>query len=88
MGREAQLYGEGEMMADIEKKLAFLLCTSPYLDTLDNSYKEAARDLIANGVTIEAEPPKVALEDVVDLDAQAKANNAAMRKVIAFIMEG
>ena len=75
-------------MADIEKKLAFLLCTSPYLDTLDNSYEEAARDLIANGVTIEAKPPKVALEDVVDLDAQAKANNAAMRKVIDFITEG
>lgn len=45
-------------MTDIEKKLAFLLCTSPYLDTLDNSYEEAARDLIANGVTIEAKPPK------------------------------
>ena len=74
-------------MADIEKKLAFLLCTSPYLDTLDNSYEEAARDLIANGVTIEAKPPKVALEDVVDLDEQAKANNASMRKVIGFIME-
>ena len=74
-------------MTDIEKKLAFLLCTSPYLDTLDNSYEEAARDLIANGVTIEAKPPKVALEDFVDLDAQAKTNNAAMRKVIGFIME-
>lgn len=30
----------------------------------------------------------IALENVVDLDAQTKANNAAMRKVIDFITEG
>lgn len=39
-------------MTDIEKKLAFLLSTSPYLDTLDDKYEEAARDLVANGVTV------------------------------------
>lgn len=32
------------------KKLAFLLATSPHLDTLDGSYDKAAIDLIANGV--------------------------------------
>ena len=37
-------------MTDIEKKLAFLLATSPHLDTLDGSYEKAARDLVANGV--------------------------------------
>lgn len=37
-------------MTDTEKKLAFLLATSPHLDTVDGSYDEAARDLIANGV--------------------------------------
>ena len=37
-------------MTDSEKKLAFLLATSPYLDTVDGSYDEAARDLVANGV--------------------------------------
>ena len=30
---------------------------------------------------------RVALEDVIDLDAQTKANNDAMRKVIDFIAE-
>ena len=33
-----------------EKKLAFLLSTSPYIDTLDALYDKAARDLVANGV--------------------------------------
>ena len=38
-------------MAELEKKLAFLLATSPYLVLAwDCSYEEAARDLIANGV--------------------------------------
>ena len=37
-------------MTDSEKKLAFLLATSPYLDTVDGSYDEAAMDLVANGV--------------------------------------
>lgn len=37
-------------MTDTEKKLAFLLATSPYLDTVSGSYDEAARDLVANGV--------------------------------------
>lgn len=39
-------------MTDMEKKLAFLLATSPHLDTVDGSYSydEAARDLVANGV--------------------------------------
>ena len=37
-------------MSDTEKKLAFLLATSPHLDTLDGSYEKAARDLIENGV--------------------------------------
>lgn len=37
-------------MTDTEKKLAFLLSTSPYLDVLDGSYDKAAKDLIANGV--------------------------------------
>lgn len=37
-------------MTDMEKKLAFLLATSPHLDTLSGSYDEAARDLVANGV--------------------------------------
>lgn len=37
-------------MSDTEKKLAFLLATSPYLDTLDGSYEKAARDLVENGV--------------------------------------
>ena len=37
-------------MTDTEKKLAFLLATSPHLDTADGSYDEAARDLVANGV--------------------------------------
>lgn len=36
-------------MTDTEKKLAFLLSTSPYLDVLDGSYDKAAKDLIANG---------------------------------------
>ena len=31
---------------------------------------------------------KVNLEDIVDLDAQTKANNEAMRKVIAFMAGG
>lgn len=37
-------------MTGMEKKLAFLLATSPHLDTLSGSYDEAARDLVANGV--------------------------------------
>ena len=37
-------------MTDIEKKLAFLLATSPHLDTVSGSYDEAAMDLVANGV--------------------------------------
>ena len=37
-------------MTEQEKKLAFLLATSPHLDTVDGSYDEAARDLVANGV--------------------------------------
>lgn len=37
-------------MTDTEKKLAFLLATSPHLDTVDGSYDKAARDLIAKGV--------------------------------------
>ena len=37
-------------MTDSEKKLAFLLATSPYLDTLDGSYDKASIDLVANGV--------------------------------------
>lgn len=37
---------------DLEKKLAFLLATSPYLDTVNGSFEEAARDLIANGVIL------------------------------------
>ena len=37
-------------MIDIEKKLAFLLATSPHLDTVSGSYDEAAMDLVANGV--------------------------------------
>ena len=37
-------------MTDTEKKLAFLLATSPYLDTLDGKYEVAAEDLVANGV--------------------------------------
>lgn len=37
-------------MNDIEKKLAFLLATSPHLDTVSGSYDEAAMDLVANGV--------------------------------------
>ena len=37
-------------MTDTEKKLAFLLATSPYLDTLDGKYEVAVKDLIANGV--------------------------------------
>lgn len=37
-------------MTDIEKKLAFLLATSPHLDTVSGSYDESARDLVANGV--------------------------------------
>lgn len=37
-------------MSDTEKKLAFLLATSPHLDTVSGSYDEAARDLVANGV--------------------------------------
>ena len=37
-------------MTDIEKKLAFLLATSPYLDTVDGSYDKAAIDLVENGV--------------------------------------
>lgn len=39
-------------MTNAEKKLAFLLATSPYLDTLDGSYEKAAKDLVANGVTV------------------------------------
>lgn len=39
-------------MTDAEKKLAFLLATSPHLDTLSGSYDEAARDLVANGVVL------------------------------------
>ena len=37
-------------MTDTEKKMAFLLSTSPYLDVLDGSYDKAAKDLIANGI--------------------------------------
>ena len=37
-------------MTDTEKKMAFLLATSPYLDTLDGKYEAAAKDLVANGV--------------------------------------
>ena len=37
-------------MTDIEKKLAFLLATSPHLDTVSGSYDEAAMDLATNGV--------------------------------------
>ena len=37
-------------MTEQEKKLAFLLATSPHLDTVDGVYGEAARDLVANGV--------------------------------------
>lgn len=37
-------------MTDTEKKLAFLLATSPYLDTLDGKYEAAAEDLVKNGV--------------------------------------
>lgn len=37
-------------MTDTEKKLAFLLATSPHLDTVSGSYDEAARDLVANSV--------------------------------------
>ena len=38
-------------MTDMEKKLAFLLATSPNLVLAwDCSYEEAARDLVANGV--------------------------------------
>lgn len=37
-------------MTGMEKKLAFLLATSPHLYTSDDSYDEAARDLVANGV--------------------------------------
>jgi hypothetical protein len=40
-------------MTDTEKKVAFLLSTSPYLDTESGSYDEAARDLVANGVTVQ-----------------------------------
>ena len=39
-------------MTNAEKKLAFLLATSPYLDTLDGSYEKAAKDLVANGVAV------------------------------------
>lgn len=37
-------------MTDTEKKLALLLATSPYIDTLDGKYETAAMDLAANGV--------------------------------------
>jgi hypothetical protein len=37
-------------MTDMEKKLAFLLATSPYFDAVDGSYDAAARDLVENGV--------------------------------------
>ena len=37
-------------MSDTEKKLAFLLATSPHLDTVNGLYDEAAMDLVANGV--------------------------------------
>lgn len=38
-------------MTDMEKKLAFLLATSPYLVLAwDCTYEEAAMDLVANGV--------------------------------------
>lgn len=37
-------------MTDTEKKLAFLLATSPYLDALDGKYEAATEDLVANGV--------------------------------------
>lgn len=37
-------------MTDTEKRLSFLLATSPYLDTLDGKYEAAAEDLVANGV--------------------------------------
>ena len=39
-------------MTDTAKKLAFLLATSPYLDTLDGKYETAAEDLVANGVVL------------------------------------
>lgn len=40
-------------MTDMEKKLAFLLATSPNLVLAWGcSYEEAARDLIANGVIL------------------------------------
>lgn len=37
-------------MTDTEKKMAFILSTSPYLDVLDGSYDKAAKDLIDNGI--------------------------------------
>lgn len=40
-------------MTNIDRKIAFLLATSPYLDTVDGEYDEAAMDLTANGVTIQ-----------------------------------
>lgn len=44
---------EIEAKAEEETKLAFLLATSPHLDLVDGrGYKQAASDLIANGVTL------------------------------------
>lgn len=40
-------------MTNMDRKIAFLLATSPYLDTVDGEYDEAAMDLTANGVTVQ-----------------------------------
>lgn len=45
--------------------------------------REPAEDVMANEKRL-----MVNLEDIVDLDAQTKANNEAMRKAIAFLVGG
>ncbi len=85
-------------MNDMEKKVAFLLATSRHLDLAEGcSYEAAAADLISNGVVIAksatttcvpmTEPPKVALEDIVDIDELTKANNKELQKLMDFLTE-